>query len=151
MIEIRDLDLRKQDCRCSDFAFGRCAEGVAGDKIHVGDLQECIFQCDVSRWLDIVIMVTIITLSLSPRNIVTNIYNTSIYNSLLFTALPLVRQLRLPDLSSRWRHSRKLPPLRTWTYVTTGDRCSFFYSEQIRCPNRVAILERYPSYFHMPS
>ena len=54
MIEIRDLDLRKQDCRCSDFAFGRCAEGVAGDKIHVGDLQECIFQCDVSRGLDIV-------------------------------------------------------------------------------------------------
>ena len=52
MIEIRDLDLRKQDCRCSDFAFGRCAEGVAGDKIHVGDLQECIFQCDVSRCLD---------------------------------------------------------------------------------------------------
>ena len=52
MIEIRDSDLRKQDCRCSDFAFGRCAEGVAGDKIHVSDLQECIFQCDVSRGLD---------------------------------------------------------------------------------------------------
>ena len=37
-----------RDCECSDSSFGRCTEGVAGEKMHVSSLGDCIFQCDVS-------------------------------------------------------------------------------------------------------
>ena len=37
-----------RDCQCSDSSFGRCTEGVAGEKMHVSSLRDCIFQCDVS-------------------------------------------------------------------------------------------------------
>ena len=37
-----------RDCQCSDASYGSCTEGASGEKFHVGDLEDCIFQCDVS-------------------------------------------------------------------------------------------------------
>merc|ERR1712158_284654 len=37
----------KRDCTCADKAFNDCQEPVTEDQIHVADLAECKFQCDL--------------------------------------------------------------------------------------------------------
>ena len=39
------------DCQCLDVSYSGCREGVTREKMHVGNLEECIFQCDVSGYL----------------------------------------------------------------------------------------------------
>merc|ERR1711963_516615 len=36
-----------RDCRCADKSFKECQEPVTADMIHVSDLAECKFQCDL--------------------------------------------------------------------------------------------------------
>merc|ERR1712156_648641 len=36
-----------RDCRCADKSFKECQEPVTADMIHVADLAECKFQCDL--------------------------------------------------------------------------------------------------------
>ena len=37
-----------RDCMCADRAFSDCHEPGTEDQVHVEDLAECKFQCDVS-------------------------------------------------------------------------------------------------------
>merc|ERR1719242_1129873 len=37
----------KRDCTCADKAFNDCQEPVTEDEIHVANLEECKFQCDL--------------------------------------------------------------------------------------------------------
>ena len=146
MIEICDLDQRKQDCRCSDFAFGRCAEGVAGNKIHVDDLQECIFQCDVSRGLDIY----------NGRNnhiaiVATSSQMFSTLQYIIFSSAQLFHSFGSCDYLIFHRGGVTHENCHLFGPGHMSQQVTVFYSEQIRYPNRVVILERYPSYFHFPS
>jgi len=36
-----------RDCSCADFSYKECQAPVSNDNIHVLDLEECIFQCDL--------------------------------------------------------------------------------------------------------
>merc|ERR1711962_500806 len=36
-----------RDCSCADFSYKECQAPVSNDNIHVLNLEECIFQCDL--------------------------------------------------------------------------------------------------------
>merc|ERR1719361_1297809 len=42
-----DGDNDGRDCTCGDKAFSNCLEPVTDDEIHVANLEECKFQCDL--------------------------------------------------------------------------------------------------------
>merc|ERR1712223_135157 len=44
-----------RDCSCADFSYKECQAPVSNDNIHVLDLAECIFQCDLFHSLEPVI------------------------------------------------------------------------------------------------
>ena len=46
-----ECDSDNRDCSCADRSYKECQEPNTGDNFHVNNLEECIFQCDVSTSL----------------------------------------------------------------------------------------------------